>query len=343
MMNAPKTTLLLMSYRQAPYVVEALRACLAQQDVQLEIIASDDASNDGTFESMQAESVGYTGPHRLLVRRNASNMGMIPHLNLLMTMATGDRIVIAAGDDVPHADRVAKLMQVFDSSADIFAVYSNAVCVTPEGATIGLLYNDGEESRDRSWQRIAQEGTASVTGCGLAWRREVFDLFGPLALELKAEDQAIPFRAALLGEIAYCSESLLDYRQSPHSLSYWRRYRAAFLRASFKDMRKFHLQMTSKNLGDVSMMYHDLLSLNSVENRSNALHKLKARVEQLELEQAVFTGQGIRLLRQSQFFRSKHTVRKLKIGLLAIVPSLFLVAKGALILWRKRSSGVNEE
>lgn len=342
-MNARKTTLLLMSYRQAPYVVEALRACLAQQDVQLEIIASDDASNDGTFEAMQAESVGYTGPHRLLVRRNASNMGMIPHLNLLMTMATGDRIVIAAGDDVPHADRVAKLMQVFDSSADIFAVYSNAVCVTPEGATIGLLYNDGEESRDRSWQRIAQEGTAGVTGCGLAWRREVFDLFGPLALELKAEDQAIPFRAALLGEIAYCSESLLDYRQSPHSLSYWRRYRGAFLRASFKDMRKFHLQMTSKNLGDVLMMYRDLKSFNDQKCGRGVLDKLGSRVEQLELEQAIFEGHGIKPVLKSQYFSTAPVSKKLKIGLLSIAPSLFLVAKGVLIMWRNRSLGVNEE
>lgn len=336
MKRAVKATLLLMTFRQQSYVVDALRSCLSQQGVLLEIIASDDASNDGTFEAMQADAEGYAGPHKLVVRCNESNMGMVPHLNLLMSMATGDIIVIAAGDDVSYPHRVAKLLELFDSSPDIYAIYSNAVCITSEGRRIGPLYKAGVAHRDRDWRRIAQEGTARITGCGLAWRREVFDRFGPLPIELQAEDQAIPFRAALLGRIAYLPEPLLDYRQGPASLTHWRRYRKAFLRLSLRDMRQLQQEMTVKNLGDALAMYHDLRQFDVMmgENQ-DALRELDRRIDQLRTEQAIFSNCSSASLLKSNTFRSAGWVSKFKLVLMACFPVVFLLAKGWLLLWRK--------
>jgi hypothetical protein len=52
-----------------------------------------------------------------------------------------------------------------------------------------------------------------ITGASNAWRRKVFDVFGPLRPDLVFEDRVIAFRAALLGEIRHVPEPLVYYRR----------------------------------------------------------------------------------------------------------------------------------
>ena len=56
-----------------------------------------------------------------------------------------------------------------------------------------------------------------LIGASLGWDRAVFDAFGPLPAPVMVEDRPIAFRAALLGEIAWIDEALLDYRTGGNS------------------------------------------------------------------------------------------------------------------------------
>jgi glycosyltransferase involved in cell wall biosynthesis len=68
-------TLFLFAYNQADTIVEAAMSCLGQVCDPIEIVFSDDASNDNTFAKLVQIADQYTGPHTVSVRRNAKILG----------------------------------------------------------------------------------------------------------------------------------------------------------------------------------------------------------------------------------------------------------------------------
>ena len=73
-MTAPAVSVLVTTYRHAPFVEEALDSLLAQTSRDFETIITDDASGDGTAEVVQhwLERTGF--PARFI--RNETNRGL---------------------------------------------------------------------------------------------------------------------------------------------------------------------------------------------------------------------------------------------------------------------------
>ena len=99
-------TVLIVCYRMRDTVLEALHGALAQT-VPCEIIVSDDSSGDGTLAAVQTALQGYAGPHRVIVRGTPRNLGLCPHLQELVAIASAPVVFNSAGDDVSMPDRVA--------------------------------------------------------------------------------------------------------------------------------------------------------------------------------------------------------------------------------------------
>src|SRR4249919_125919 len=93
--TAPRASILLIAYKAADTIRDAIDGALAQT-VPCEILISDDGSPDDTFAVAQAHVAGYVGPHQLVVRRNEPNQGVTEHLNTLMRLARGRILVIMA-------------------------------------------------------------------------------------------------------------------------------------------------------------------------------------------------------------------------------------------------------
>ncbi len=105
MTDRPAVTFGLIAYNQEKYVGEAIQAALDQRFEPLEIILSDDCSTDGTFAVMQRMAAEYRGPHRVIARREPVNVGTVRHIIRLARAASGNLLVIAAGDDVSYPGR----------------------------------------------------------------------------------------------------------------------------------------------------------------------------------------------------------------------------------------------
>ncbi|MEO8343813.1 MAG: glycosyltransferase family A protein, partial [Gallionella sp.] len=105
----PLISFILLSYNQEKFIEEAVKAALRQTYEPLEIIISDDVSADRTYEIAKAVVDQYRGAHRVILRKNAKNMGINPHINLAVKEAKGEFVVIAAGDDVSLPERTEKL------------------------------------------------------------------------------------------------------------------------------------------------------------------------------------------------------------------------------------------
>ena len=68
----PLISFVLLAYKQEKYIREAVEGAFAQTYSPLEIILSDDASPDGTFEIIQEMAAAYQGP------TSSSSTGMRP-------------------------------------------------------------------------------------------------------------------------------------------------------------------------------------------------------------------------------------------------------------------------
>ncbi len=69
----PLVSVLLIAYNQERVIADAVRSVLAQTWQPVEIIISDDCSRDGTYAAIEATVRDYTGPHRVITRRNTVN------------------------------------------------------------------------------------------------------------------------------------------------------------------------------------------------------------------------------------------------------------------------------
>jgi glycosyltransferase involved in cell wall biosynthesis len=213
----PLVTFALIAYNQEPFIGEAVEAALAQTWSPLEVILSDDASSDATFDVMRRIAGRYSGPHEVSLVRNAMNLGIGGHVNRIAELAKGELIVIAAGDDVSLPARVEHLVrQWIEGGQRAHSIYSAATVIDAKGSTTGKIDYPPREMRPVEAIESYMDG---VMGCSHAWSREVFRAFGPMLPDTTCEDRVIALRSMLLGGIAYCPKPLVRYRIHHGTLS----------------------------------------------------------------------------------------------------------------------------
>lgn len=212
---ARRASILLLCFRDRAYIDEAIAGALAQT-VPCEILVSNDASDDGTYERACELAARYRGPHAIRVRRNERNVGVAAHLSLAVPQVSGAVVVMMAGDDVSRPDRVERLLRVFDSDAGVMAVDSAFEAIDATGNPLPLRMTLRRERFGLPFM-VASGRLMGLLGATLAFRREVLERFG--AIRGPIEDNALSLRAALLGECARLREPLVRYRQHPGSVS----------------------------------------------------------------------------------------------------------------------------
>lgn len=206
----PLITYALFAYNQERYIKDALASAFGQTYSPLEIILSDDCSSDKTFDLMKVFADSYKGPHSILLNRNDHNLGIGAHINRVMELATGDLVVVAAGDDISLPHRVMRTYHIYENTK-AKSIFSNCLTIDENGTPSSRLYEEPLKEELFS-ARLYVEKELHVAGCSLAWTRDVFEIFGPLITPLTVEDWVIPLRSALLGSIRYIDEILVLHR-----------------------------------------------------------------------------------------------------------------------------------
>lgn len=202
-------TIFVIAYNQENFVADAVQSALGQDAANLEVILSDDASTDRTFSIMSALASAYDGPHRIVLNQNPTNLGIVPHVNRIMEIATGDLILALAGDDIAHNDRVMTTYAIWEACGRPHLIFFSTEAFDEAGPRPSQFRLD--EATLRPSGMIASPG-ATVLAPAAAWRREIFEVFGPLPQSAKSEEKSIAFRAALLGNVVFVNKPLVDYR-----------------------------------------------------------------------------------------------------------------------------------
>lgn len=210
--SLPRVTFIVMCYNQEQYIREALEGAFSQTYEPLEILISDDCSRDRTFEIIQ-EMVGqYSGPHNIVCSQNETNMGIAAHLNKVNSIAKGELIVVAAGDDISLPHRTEKIVAKYIAcNKEMNYFYSSAREMTVAGIMQTIVVSPGADCAS-SKLRTALSPYPLAIGATQAWARPLIDSFPRIHPDVWAEDQILGFRGVLLGKTCFIDEALVCYR-----------------------------------------------------------------------------------------------------------------------------------
>jgi len=210
--GAPQASVLVPTYRSA-YLEQALGSILAQRDVILELLVSDDASGDDTPQRILRRLRAYYGPHRLLLRQGKQRL-QLDHFALLADAASCEVTLMAHDDDLALPHRARRVLDLFMATgADVIS--SNCLVIDGKGRQLGTRIQEVATGFIPVEQIIHQVWLPPFLGATLAWRRSVYADFPRLdtCYLPSGHDCLIPFRGALHNGFYYIDESLLLRRR----------------------------------------------------------------------------------------------------------------------------------
>lgn len=192
-----------------PYLPEALDSLLAQDEPNLEIVISDNASEDGTEAHCRA--VAARDP-RVRYSRNEVNQGAASNFQQVLSLSTAPYFAWAAHDDVYSRNFISSCLTVLRSRPE------SALCVPAHrrideaGNLISVRREPpGLASPDLATRlnaHLARRAWLTIYGL---WRKEILIRVGP-PLPVWGSDVILVWRALLLAPIETIPAPLADYR-----------------------------------------------------------------------------------------------------------------------------------
>jgi len=107
-------------YNAAAFVADAVRSALAQSMADLEVVAVDDGSTDGTVAVLDELA---RGDARVRVFRQSNSGTPARARNTGVAHARGEIITFLDGDDLYHPEKLQAELRVFDAFPDVGAVF----------------------------------------------------------------------------------------------------------------------------------------------------------------------------------------------------------------------------
>lgn len=150
---APRLSLGMPLYNAERYVTQAFEGLLAQDFTDFEIIVSDNASTDRTWEICEQ----YAGRDpRIRLYRNPENLGAAYNYNRTAELARGPLFRWVAYDDVCAPTLLRRCVEALDADPDAVLAYPQTMLIDDHGVPI-RAYHDGLDLRSsRAYRRVAQ-------------------------------------------------------------------------------------------------------------------------------------------------------------------------------------------
>jgi glycosyltransferase involved in cell wall biosynthesis len=113
MPQLPTVTIAIPTYNRLAYLRQAIQSALGQSYPELEVIVSDNCSDDGTVEA-----VASIRDQRLVFLKQKKNLGMVGNWNACLERATGEFFLLLSDDDYLEEFAIEKLVQPMITGAE---------------------------------------------------------------------------------------------------------------------------------------------------------------------------------------------------------------------------------
>ena len=198
--EAPLVSFCVKCFNQKRFILEALKGAFAQAYRPLEIVISDDASNDGSWEIITSAVENYRhggGDVSIVLNRNETNLGNMGNWLKLCELSNGALLVKADGDDISLPERTEKIVQAWkNDGSKAKVVYHDAEFISPSGRSLGRL----------------NRKLGAVIGAVMALSRETYSRFGTVDNGRIVDDEVFARRASMIGSQLELNEILVRYR-----------------------------------------------------------------------------------------------------------------------------------
>lgn len=204
-------TFLVLCYNQQEFIEDCVKGALAQDYPVAEFIFSDDGSSDSSYEKLCSAVARYGKNRPVIVRKNPRNMGLIPHFNAMMAMATGELVVLAAGDDISFPERVSTLVERYLAAGKPALLCSDVAAIDRAGRAASYEPPGGEICAALDLREAALSKFIYLGASG-ALSRSLWASYGDIQYPHAYEDLVLGFRALLSNSLEFVDQPLLYYR-----------------------------------------------------------------------------------------------------------------------------------
>jgi glycosyltransferase involved in cell wall biosynthesis len=117
----------LATYNHEKYVITCLQSIINQSYSNIELLISDDCSNDRTFKILSLFLRKKKIRFDIKIFNQKKRLGISKNYNFLYSKAKGDYIIFFGGDDIMLKDRIKKQISAFNKNPNSSFCYSNCI------------------------------------------------------------------------------------------------------------------------------------------------------------------------------------------------------------------------
>lgn len=207
--NSPLVSVFIPVYNAEPFVAQAIESVLAQTYQHYELIIVNDASTDGTAETIAR----YQNHPKVRVHHNLANLGMALNWNVGLRLAQGDFVAKLDADDFYEPHFLEEIVPVFQRHPAVGLVFSG----------VNLIHGDGRVTQERryltSWARSGRKflqqllQACVIRSPTVCVRRVCYEHLGEFLPEMKLHtDWEMWVRIAACYDVGYVAKYLASYR-----------------------------------------------------------------------------------------------------------------------------------
>ena len=192
-------TVVFLNYNKARFVEKSVAGALNQDFPLLEMFFMDDASSDGSGDTMEKLVRQYRGRHKVTVVRNDVNQYITGQWNIVSKLVTGNWLGMFCGDDIAHSDRVSLVAKRIAKYPTLRGISTAAVDI--DGATCDILPDSHYVPQPYlafgtdAWEQL--DANFRSNGSTSFWHKSLF--FEPLP-RVPLDDNYLHFRVFVLNK-----------------------------------------------------------------------------------------------------------------------------------------------
>jgi hypothetical protein len=209
--RVPRVSVVMPVFNAEPYLAEAVSSILTQSLVDLELVAVDDGSDDGSRATLERHA---QQDHRVRILPGGRRLGIAAALNLGLGEARSDLVAIAHADDVALPDRLARQADFLEAEPRVAALGTALVTIDASGRRGPLL----RFPTDRSVIRSTLLRHNCLAHPSVMLRRSAVAGVGGYRFD-SVEDYDLWLRLAERFELANLSQAHVLYRLHPGQVS----------------------------------------------------------------------------------------------------------------------------
>ncbi len=261
--DGPLVSIAVAAWNREEMVLRAVRSALNQTYPRLEVVVSDDFSQDRTVESLRA-----IADPRLRVITHAGPVGVWENWTAALRQTTGEFLAFLGDDDYLSPTFVADHLAVFDAHPEVVMVaspYQEEMLSGERGRLFAPPFPPGSSAGpDEFFHAVA--GMQMFFGAGLFRRREAWAVWETTREDDLSADHGMLLRLAVNQQARVATCPTLGYRKTTHAGS----LSAKYVRAT-TGLRNVILRVRAENRA-TPRQRHLLARLGALESITLARH-----------------------------------------------------------------------